>query len=146
MPNSRPVLANLPLVLDWRENDVNRAPQLLFADAALRDADDNFAGGSLMLQGLAAGDIVSVRDVGQGVGQIGFDGQTATFGGVAFATVAGGEGAAFEVSFNGAATTAAVEALLANLTFQTFDDAPTFQRRFDLRLEDAAGAVAQSPS
>ena len=65
-----------------------------------------------------ADDSLGVRNQGNGAGQIGFSAGTVSFGGTAIGTATGGTGGAnLVVTFNAAATSAAISALLSNITF-----------------------------
>ena len=67
-----PTLADFAPSVTFLENTVNAAPQLLDADVTFTDPDNNFNGGTLVVTGLLAEDIVSIRNQGTGAGQIGF--------------------------------------------------------------------------
>lgn len=73
---------------------------------------------SISAGGVPADDILAVRNQGNGAGQIGFAAGTVSFGGIPIGTATGGTGGAnLVVNFNAAATTAAVSALLNNITY-----------------------------
>jgi hypothetical protein len=137
--NDAPVLTGLQSV-SFAENTVNATPQLLDMDVSFVDAEGNFAGGNLSLTGLLAEDTVSVRDQGTGVGDIGFNGTVVSYGNVVIGTLAGGNaGADLTITFNAAATSAAVDSLIQNLTYANSSDAPTTSRELLLNVTDAAG-------
>ena len=115
--NDAPSLTGMAPSVTLLENTVNAAPQLLDADVSFADPEENFSGGTLVVSGLLAEDTVSIRNQGVGAGQIGFAAGTVSFGGVAIGTVAGGAGGDLTVTFNGAADSAAIEALIENLTY-----------------------------
>ncbi|WP_298862059.1 calcium-binding protein [uncultured Sulfitobacter sp.] len=145
-----PTLAGLAPSITFGENAVNAAPQLLDIDVTFNDPGGNFDGGALSLSGLLAEDTVSVRNEGTGAGQIGLNGANVTYGGVTIGTLAGGVGAALAVTFNAAATSASVDALIQNLTYANSSDNPTASRELLLNVIDAAGedlgAAAGSPT
>jgi hypothetical protein len=122
--NSVPTLSGFETSFTLDENSVNAAPQLIDADVTFLDPDNNFDGGTLTLSGLLAEDIVSIRDQGAGVGLIQFDSDTGavSFGGTQIGTASGGVGSALTVTFNAAATAAAIEALIENLTYENASD------------------------
>ena len=141
--NSAPVLAGLDSPT-FAENAVNAAPQLIDADVALTDSDDDFSGGTLTVRGLLSEDIVSIRHQGTGAGQIGFADGVVTYQGdfLGFAGIVAGT---FRVLFGAAADTAAVDAVLQNLTYANASDTPTASRALEISLTDANGAAAIAP-
>ncbi len=141
MVNTSPILAGVAPSVNFLENDVNDAPQLLDADVTFSDLDNNFTGGTLAVSGLLAEDIISIRNQGNGAGQIGFAVGTVSFGGVAVGTVTGGIGTTLNVTFNADATSVAIDALIQNLTYANLSDAPTASRTLTIDLHDAAGAA-----
>ncbi|MDO6482713.1 beta strand repeat-containing protein [Shimia thalassica] len=146
--NDAPTLSGFDLAISFDENAVNEGPQFLDRDVTFFDAEDNFDGGVLSLTGLQAEDTVSVHHQGTGLGEIGVSGADVTFDGVTIGTLAGGAGAALTVTFNAAATTDAIEALIQNLTYSNSSDAPTTSRNLALNVVDAAGldlGLAQLP-
>ncbi len=151
--NDAPVLTDFASTVSFDENTVNADPQLLDVDVTFADAEGNFDGGRLSLTGLLAEDALSVRDQGAGAGEIGLTGLTlvsgesgelqqsanVTFGGVTIGTLSGGLGESLWFTFNAAATTAAIEALIQNLTYANNSDSPTASRNLVLNVRDAAG-------
>jgi len=140
-------LAELAGVADsatFAESTVNATPQLIDASVTLTDPEGNFDGGFLTVNGLLAEDVVSINHQGAGAGQIGFSGGVVTYGGVAIGTAAGGGGTDLTVTFNHHATTAAVEALVENLTYANSSDAPTASRTLNIAVADASGGLAPS--
>jgi VCBS repeat-containing protein len=140
MPNSAPSLTGFAPSITLAENSVNATPRLLDGDVAFTDAEGNFGGGKLTLSGLLAEDRVAVRNEGVGAGQIGVSGTDVTYGGVIIGTVAGGVGDTLTVTLNAAATSAAVDALIQNLTYANVSDRPTASRMLVLNVIDADGA------
>ena len=136
-----PVLTNFKTSIAFVENVVNATPQLLDADVTFTDAEGNFDGGTLSLTGLLTEDTVSVRNQGTGAGEIGFDGTNVSYGNVVIGTLAGGSaGADLTITFNAAASSEAIDALIQNLTYANSSDAPTTSRELLLNVTDAAGA------
>jgi len=144
MPNTNPSLTGLAPAVTFVENTVNAAPQLLVPDVTFLDPDNNFNGGTLSLSGLLAEDTASIRDQGAGAGLIQFDSGTGivSYGGVAIGTASGGAGSTLTVIFNAGATSAAIEALVENLTYANASNTPTASRDLEIRITDAAGAAA----
>ena len=67
-------------------------------------------------------------------------GTDVSYGGIVIGTVAGGVGASLIVTFNAAASSAAVDALIENLTYADVSDTPTASRALALDIVDGAGA------
>ena len=140
--NDAPSLTGFAPSVTLLENTVNATPQLLDADVTFIDPDNNFTGGTLVVAGLLAEDRISIRDQGAGAGLIQFNAGTGavSFGGVAVGTATGGIGGTLTVTFNASATSAAIEALIENLTYANVSDAPTASRTLTVDVTDAAGA------
>lgn len=142
--NDAPVIA-VGATLNYTEND----PATVIAPAAtLSDVDSpNFSGGSLTVSFTANGtsaDQLAVRNEGSGAGQIGVSGATISYGGVAIGTASGGtSGADLVISFTStAATTAAVQALMRNITFaNTADNPSTLARTVGFTVVDGDGGT-----
>ena len=134
-----PVLTGFGPSITFDGDIVNGAPQLLDADVNFTDGDGDSGGGTLTLSGLLAEDRVGVRNEGTGAGQIGLSGSDVTFGGVVIGTLTGGSGTTLTVTFNGAATPVAIEALIQNLTYANVSNSPTASRTLALNVTDAAG-------
>jgi hypothetical protein len=145
MPNSVPTLSGLGTPAVFQENTVNNGPQIIDADVALTDPDNNFNGGTLTVSGLLAEDTVAIRNQGAGAGQIGVSGTNVTFGGTVIGTFAGGAGSTLTVTFNASATVATIEALIENLTYANSSDTPTASRSLDIKVNDAAGFASIAP-
>ncbi len=122
----------------FAENTVNTTPQLLDINVVFTDPD-SFSGGTLTLSGVLAEDRISVRNQGTGAGEIGLSGSDVTYGGVVVGTLSGGSGADLVITFNAAATAAAIDALIQNLTYANVSDTPTTSRTLSLNLVDAHG-------
>ncbi|MFN3667842.1 MAG: beta strand repeat-containing protein [Brevundimonas sp.] len=137
----RPVLTGFGPSVAFAENTVNETPQLLDADVIFTDSDGDYDGGVLTLSGLLAEDTVSVRNEGSAAGQIGLSGASVSYGGVIIGTLAGGSGSTLTITFNAAATSAAIDALIQNLTYANSSDTPTASRDLTLNVTDAAGNV-----
>ena len=108
-------------------------------------ADRNFNGGTLTVSNLLAQDTVAIRNQGTAAGEIGVSGSDVTFGGMIIGSFAGGAGSTLTVTFNAAATAAAIEALIENLTYANSSDTPTASRSLELKVTDAAGFAAIAP-
>lgn len=137
---SPPVLNDLAASVTFNENIVNATPQLLDSDVDFSDPDGDFDGGMLTVSGLLAEDRVAVRNEGTDPGEIGVSGANLTYGNVVIGTFAGGVGGTFTVTLNAAATSAAVDALIQNLTYADVSDTPTASRTLILNVADSTGA------
>lgn len=119
--------------------------------ALLTDTDSaTFAGGTFTAEFTSQGsgaDQLGIANVGSGAGQIGVSGNTVTFGGVNIATFTGGSaGSPLAVSFNAAATRAAVQALLRNVTFRTTTTkVENLSRYVRFSLTDDTGNLSNQP-
>ncbi len=155
--------SNLPPVIANLDGDtLNYTPGVsgtqIIDQATAAAADDpipiganGWNGGDLTVSitagGAAADDVVSVRNQGTAAGQIGFTGGTVSYGGTAIGTAVGGAGGSdLVVTFNTAATTAAISALLGNITYLNANGAtlPT-TRLVSFTLTDGDG-LSSTPS
>ncbi|MGB8813152.1 MAG: FG-GAP-like repeat-containing protein [Paracoccaceae bacterium] len=139
--NDAPTLTGFAPAVTFAENLVNATPQPLALGTSFADAEGNFAGGSLTLSGLLAEDRASVRTVGGGVGQIALSGANVAFGGLNIGTLSGGVGTTLTITFNANATSAAIDALIHNLTYANVSNTPTATRTLVLDVTDAAGGT-----
>ena len=145
MSANDPILKDLAATVTFAETTVNATPQVLDADVTFTDSNGDFNGGTLTVTGLLAEDIVSVRNEGSGAGQIGLSGANVTFGGVVIGTLSGGAGAALTITFNASATSAAIDALIQNLTYANGSDSPAASRTLVINVTDAAGNDLTGP-
>ncbi len=124
------------------------------SDALVSDIDSiDFDGGTLNVEcdsGLqAAEDVFSIRNQGTVAGQIGISGSNVTYGGVVIGTYSGGTGLApLYIVFNANATSAAVTALVQNITYENANtDNPTAGARsvvFDITDGDGGATLTQN--
>ena len=133
-----PRIAGLAAPAAFAENAVNAAPRSLGWDVALT-LEPGARVVELTVSGLLAEDRVSIADLGDGAGEIGFDGTTLRFGGTVIGTASGGAGTTLTVALDATADAAAVEALVAALTYANVSDTPAFARRLSLGLLDSNG-------
>jgi trimeric autotransporter adhesin len=144
-PNQAPVLTLSASSYSYTEN----AAALYDPGATLTDSDNPVLnGGQFIAQVTANGtatDELGIRNQGTGAGQIGLSGGDVTYGGTVIGTTAGfGNGSTpLVVSFNGNATTAAVQALLRNVTYRDTSDNPgTATRTIELTVSDGSGGTS----
>ncbi len=138
-------LAQLAPAITFAENTVNAAPRL-FATGAVFTAGDALAGGHLLVSGLLAEDRATVLTQGNGPGQIGLAGKVVSYGGVDIAIVTGGEGTDLTVTFGGAVTPDAVQALIRRLAFGNASDTPALNRTLSIDVVDGAGHALAAPA
>lgn len=118
---------------------------LLDTSVTLADPDtvvfDNFVLTAAVAADGDSEDRLGVKDNGIASGKIGVNGISVTFGGTVIGALAGGDGTdPLTITLNGAATTAAVKALLMNLTYRNASNAPsTAPRTVTLTLSDPDG-------
>lgn len=114
--------------------------------AVLTDPDStNFANGVLTIKvvtNASSYDRIEVRNQGNAAGQIGFSGSTIKFGGVTIGTLTGGA-TDRKIVFNAAATPAAIQVLLRNITFRTTSTAaPIAARSVQFLITDGDGGTS----
>jgi hypothetical protein len=145
--NDDPTINSFGSSVTWREGF---APALVSATAVLTDPDNPTLGGGELRISLdetaTLQDLLAIRHVGAGAGQIGVSGTEIRYGNVAFATFTGGTaGSDLIVSFQSTASLAAVQALIRNITFQVLGDVTAnSSRRLRLSLFDGAGGMAEA--
>jgi hypothetical protein len=117
--NEPPVVVLPGSGVSWTEG---AAPHEIAPAGTISDGDaTDFDGGSLTVSVTAGqGDeVLSLRDDGLGVGQIGISGSDVLYGGVPIGTVSGGTAAPLIVVFNAASTPAVAQAVLRAVRFNT---------------------------
>lgn len=120
---------------------------LLDATATVDDPGGNLAGGTLtvsVIQGGTADDVLGVRHVGNGVGQIGVAGAVVSYEGTQIGTLSGGaSGNPLTITLTGPALPAAVQALTRQLTFGNVALAPSATtRRVQVLLSNGGSGVS----
>ena len=140
--NDAPVIGAFDTAVTYTENAV---PLVLDANATVADVDSaDFAGGKLSVWISANGrstDRLGIRHVGNAAGQIGVSGTTVSYGGISIGTFAGTT--SFLVTLNGNATSAAVQALLRNMTFASVSENPSaLARTVKVMLTDGDGGTS----
>ena len=90
-------------------------------------------------------DRLGIRQQGTGPGQIGIVGTSVRYGGITIGTFTGTT--TLIVTLNTAATPAAVQALLRNITFSSVSDTPSAATRtVKITLTDGDGGTSNSPT
>ncbi len=103
-------------------------PLILDNSATVSDTSGTLVGGTLTVSVVGnsgTGDVLSIRSVGTGIGQINVSGSVVTYEGSTIGTVSGGAGTALSVSLAGTATPASVEELVRNLRFNNISPGPS---------------------
>ena len=114
---------------------------------SLTDNDSpNFAGGVLTIKiatnASTSTDRIEIRNQGNKAGQIGFSGSTIKYQGTTIGTLSGGT-TSRTITFTAAATPAAVQALLRNITFRTTStSAPLGTRSVQFQVSDGDGGTS----
>lgn len=131
----------------------NSGAKLLDAggNATVADPDStDFNGGTLRvsvsLNNDGANDVLSIKNVGTGAGQIGVGGGNVTYAGTIIGTWAGGSGANdLVVTFNANATPEATAALIAAIQFSNRQSNPAqTSRAIGFTLSDGDGGLSQT--
>ena len=124
-------------------------PPLQFApNATFEDLDDNLGGGTLVVAPVGyseAADHVAIASQGDNPGEIRVDGSAIYFGGVRIGTATsfGQSGGTLRVTFNAAATSAAVQALLRRLTYFNSSYNPgAANRQLNVTVTDSSGLTS----
>ncbi|MEO6034288.1 MAG: DNRLRE domain-containing protein [Verrucomicrobiota bacterium] len=109
----------------------------------------NYAGGNMTISitnNGTADDRLEIRSTGTGPGQISVSGNAVSYGGVAIATFAGGNGTTpLVISFNSSATPTAAEALLRSITFRNISGSPSLDlRSVFVKLTDGDGGITSA--
>lgn len=135
--NTAPSLTNVGTPVAYTEQGA-----AIFIDSAVTfvDAEGNFNGGTLVVSGVLADDVIGIFNQGNGAGQIGVSGATLSYGGVAIGTIAGGNGASLTVTFNASATSVAVDAAIQQLSYANTSDTPTASHVVSITVVDDQSA------
>jgi VCBS repeat-containing protein len=148
--NDQPVISGLDPV-SYFENAINQTAAIIDGAVVLADVDSaNFAGGSLAVSGLVAGqDTVSLgSNVPAVPGAVQRNGATVEYyNGSAWITVgsiAGGAGGTLTIGFNANATRDVAQAVVSALTFANSSDTPTLSRTLTLAINDGGTGTTQT--
>ncbi len=142
--NVAPTIALSPVALNVQPGTAATPIDLT---ATVVDSDSaNFAGGVLTVQitnnASTSFDRIEIKHTGNGAGQIGFSGSTIKYGGVTIGTLSGGT-TNRAITLTAAATPAAVQALVRNVTFRTIStSAPLATRTVQFKLTDGDGGTS----
>ena len=158
--NFTTVIAQPPVIGNLNGDSVTHiegAPVTLIdagGNATVSDADSaNFNGGNVTVRissnNVASEDVLWITHTGSGVGQIGISGNSVSYGGVLIGLFTGGSlGNPLVISLNGAATPAAVSALLHNLAYRNAGngDISTVTRTVQVTVNDGTGSTSNVAS
>jgi hypothetical protein len=144
--NDAPVITGFDTLVTYREDS---APVVVDSNAVVADSDSaNFMSGKLIVSVPQNGqptDRFGIKNVGVLPNQISVSGNSVRFGGVPIGTFIGTT--SLTVTFNAAATPAAVQALLRNVTFWSTSQAPvTTDRMISVTLSDGDGGTSSPVS
>jgi len=145
--NDAPDITLPGAALAYTEND---APTIIDSGTTVSDIDSaNFDTGSVTVSLTAGGeaaDRLAVRNQGTATGEIGLSGADVTYGSTVIGTFTGGSGTtALVVTFNAAATPAAVQALARNIAYANVSEAPsTSPRTIQFVVTDGDGGTSLS--
>ena len=134
-----PILTGFASSLTFDEALVNTTPQLLDSDVVLTAGTSGFGNSTLTIVGLLPEDVISVRNQGTGLGQVGLSGSTITYSGIAIGAISGGSGSTLTITFGGFAGAAAVDAVIQNLTYANLSNSPALNRSLILDITDSGG-------
>ncbi|MEM8644753.1 MAG: Ig-like domain-containing protein [Pseudomonadota bacterium] len=157
--SGHPILQGLDAVVQFDENTINSAPQLIDANtaAALSDSDGSgFEGGFLRVDHLqtaetpyqsqlAAPDNHSQHSLGLRTAEgITLSGADVIVDGVTIGAIVedGFAGANFAIRFNANATLAQVERLVENLTYRNTSDDPDARHQVQIQIQDGDGGLS----
>ena len=159
LDNDAPVMTATTLGGTYAEQN---ATALQFVSGIINVSDPDslanfFTGGigslTVDLDSYVAGDTLSVLNQGNAAGQIGVAGTAISYGGIAFATASGGNGAPLVITFGSStATPAAIQGLLSQLGFSnTTSNDPTVNnidpdRVFTVTLDDGGNIKDGGPT
>ncbi|MBK9947789.1 MAG: tandem-95 repeat protein [Nitrospira sp.] len=148
--NDAPTITNLSSdSLSYNEGDgavlIEQGGNALVADVDSSNLDTGTLTVSIPSGGDSTEDVLSIRNQGTGVGQIGVSGSNVTYGGVTIGTFTGGSsGSNLVITLNSNATPTAVTTLVQNITYENTDTAAatTGARTVRFVLTDGDGGTS----
>ncbi len=148
--NDAPTITNLSSdSLSYNEGDgavvIEQGGNALVADVDSSNLDTGTLTVSIPSGGDSTEDVLSIRNQGTGVGQIGVSGSTITYGSVTIGTFTGGSsGSDLVMTLNSNATPTAVTTLVQNITYENTDTAAvtTGARTVRFVLTDGDGGTS----
>ncbi len=150
LPNVAPVVSNLNGDSAAFIEEAGAVLLDVGGNATLVDSDSaDFSGGNITVaitaNRVAGEDVLSVRNEGNGAGQVGLSGSVVSYGGVQVGTLTGGTGNTnMVISLNAQATPEAVQAILRNLTYNNTNttDPSTSTRSIQVSVNDGDGGTS----
>jgi len=138
--NGAPGLTGFGPTAKITESGPSATPQILDGIVSFNDVEGNFNGGTLKVTGLLAEDNVSINQAGFDPGEFFISGNRVLFEGTDIGGISGGTGNDLTITFNSAATSHAIDALIENLTYVDFSSTPTLSRTLTLTVTDDQNA------
>ncbi len=111
-------------------------------DVTFTDSGAGYNGGNLTVSGLNTTDQVSIRNLGNGPGQIGVSGPTISFGGVPIGFITTPPTGSYVVTLNASADRAALEALVEALQFRSTSDIPVSTHALFIQITNTNGEMS----
>ena len=123
--------------------NANNAPVLLFPTATYSDPGGFYANTSIILSGLfTSSDIFSIQNQGTASGQVGYASGTITYGGTTIGSLTTSGTNSPTILFNAAATQAAIQAVLDNVTYRNSSTSlPSTMLNYYILAIDGPGAT-----
>jgi Ca2+-binding RTX toxin-like protein len=113
------------------------------ADVTFVDSGVGYDGGNLSITGLNLTDVIAIRDIGTGSGQISIETGIVRYEGIDIGMVASPPPTgSFVVTFNASATRAAIEALVEALMYQSTSDIPVTTHALTLQITNTNGEMS----
>ncbi len=143
------LIGNFDSPAAFAENTVNAGGVIIDSDISLANPDNivNFDSYNLFMTTDGGIDNqLSIRNQGNGVGQIGFDGSFVTYGGVTIGSIlsAGDNGNPLTVDLNATATDLVIKALMENITYSNSSNIPVANRNVTFEITDGVDSAAVS--
>ncbi len=113
------------------------------ADVTFVDSGVDYDGGNLTITGLNPTDVISVFNNGTSAGQIGVESGVVSFEGTDIGTIdTASPTGSFVITFNPAATRAAIEALIEALSYRSTSDIPVSTHGLSLQVTNSLGETS----
>ncbi|HYE01086.1 MAG TPA: hypothetical protein VEH84_17005 [Alphaproteobacteria bacterium] len=141
--NDAPTLTGLDNA-SFSVGDFATGSKLIDTAVVFSDPDGVALDGGTVTIGFTSGgattDSLTIGESGTGTGTVSFNGTQVSFGGQVFGTVSGGtSGTDLQISLNGNATVAAVDALLQSIAYRSTAVTPAASRTVAFTVTDGAG-------
>ena len=143
--NVAPVVTLPGAIQTWTEGD---SPLVIDVSATVSDGNASLSGGGqltvTLISGGASDDVLAIRNIGTGAGQIGVSGNVVTYAGSTIGTFSGGSGGTpLSFTIGGSTTPAVMQALVRAITFVNTGQAPgNADRLIQFLLTDGDGGTS----